>query len=56
VTIEGTPALSMKIAGGVHGDVATASIAVNSIPKVIEGTPGFHTMRSLPIPSWYGGR
>jgi 4-hydroxy-tetrahydrodipicolinate reductase len=56
VTIEGTPALSMKIAGGVHGDVATASIAVNSIPKVIQGTPGFHTMRSLPIPSWYGGR
>ena len=56
VTVEGTPALSMKIAGGVHGDVATASITVNSIPKVIHGTPGFHTMRSLPIPSWFGGK
>ncbi len=55
VEIEGTPALSMKIAGGVHGDVATASITVNSIPKVLEATPGLHTMRSLPIPSWFGG-
>jgi hypothetical protein len=54
--IEGTPRLSMKIAGGVHGDVATASIAVNSIPKVLEASPGLHTMRSLPIPSWFGGR
>lgn len=56
VEIDGTPALSMKIAGGVHGDVATASIAVNSIPKVLAAGPGLHTMRSLPIPSWFGGR
>ena len=55
VDIEGTPALSMKIAGGVHGDVATASITVNSIPKVLHAAPGLHTMRSLPIPSWFGG-
>ena len=54
VDVEGTPALSMKIAGGVHGDVATASIAVNSIPKVLEAAPGLHTMRTLPIPSWAG--
>jgi len=53
VDIEGVPRLSMKIAGGGHGDVATTSIAVNSIPKVIEAAPGLHTMRSLPIPSWF---
>jgi hypothetical protein len=52
VEIAGTPRLSMKIAGGVHGDVATASITVNSIPKVLEAAPGLHTMRTLPIPSW----
>jgi len=52
VDIDGTPALAMKIAGGVHGDVATASITVNSIPKVIDAAPGLHTMRTLPIPSW----
>lgn len=52
VDVDGTPKLSMKIAGGVHGDVATASITVNSIPKVLAATPGLHTMRTLPIPSW----
>jgi 4-hydroxy-tetrahydrodipicolinate reductase len=56
VDVEGTPRLSMKIAGGVHGDVATASITVNSIPKVLQAPPGLHTMRSLPIPSWFGGK
>jgi hypothetical protein len=56
VDVEGTPRLSMKIAGGVHGDVATASITVNSIPKVLHAPPGLHTMRSLPIPSWFGGK
>jgi 4-hydroxy-tetrahydrodipicolinate reductase len=56
VEVQGTPNLSMTIAGGVHGDIATASITVNSIPKVIAAAPGLHTMRSLPIPSWFGGR
>jgi hypothetical protein len=56
VEVAGNPPLSMKIAGGVHGDVATASITVNSIPKVLAAPPGLHTMRSLPIPSWFGGR
>jgi 2,4-diaminopentanoate dehydrogenase len=56
VRVEGSPALHMKIAGGVHGDVATASITVNSMPKVIEAPAGLHTMRSLPIPSFFGGK
>ncbi len=55
VRIEGSPALEMKLAGGVHGDVATASITVNSMPKVIAAPAGLHTMRSLPIPSFFGG-
>jgi 4-hydroxy-tetrahydrodipicolinate reductase len=46
----------MKIAGGIHGDVATASIVVNSIPKVITAPPGLHTMRDLPLPSFFPGR
>jgi len=56
VRIEGSPALTMKIPGGVHGDIATASIVVNSIPKIIDAAPGLHTMRDLPIPSYFGGR
>ena len=56
VEITGSPALKMKIAGGVHGDIATASIVVNSLPKILEVPPGLHTMRDMPVPSFYGGR
>lgn len=52
VDIEGAPRLAMKIAGGIHGDVATASIVVNSIPRVLAAAPGLHTMRDLPLPSF----
>jgi hypothetical protein len=56
VDIVGSPPLSMKIAGGIHGDIATASIVVNSIPHVLVASPGLHTMRDLPLPSFYPGR
>jgi hypothetical protein len=56
VEITGSPALHMKIAGGVHGDIATASIVVNSLPKILDAAPGLHTMRDMAIPSFYGGR
>jgi 4-hydroxy-tetrahydrodipicolinate reductase len=56
VDIEGSPRLSMKIPGGIPGDLATASIVVNSIPKVLSAAPGLHTMRDLPLPSFFPGR
>jgi hypothetical protein len=56
VEIEGTPNLSMKIAGGIHGDIATASIVVNSIARVLNAPPGLHTMRDLPLPSFFPGK
>jgi 2,4-diaminopentanoate dehydrogenase len=55
VEIVGSPALKSKVAGGVHGDIATASIVVNSLPKVLEVAPGLHTMRDMPLPSFFGG-
>ncbi|HUL74383.1 MAG TPA: hypothetical protein VLT86_14850 [Vicinamibacterales bacterium] len=55
VRIAGNPPLSMKLAGGVHGDVATASITVNSIPKVLAAAPGLRTMRDVALPSFFGG-
>jgi 4-hydroxy-tetrahydrodipicolinate reductase len=55
VEITGSPAIKSKIAGGVHGDIATASIVVNSLPRVLEVAPGLHTMRDMPLPSFYGG-
>ena len=55
VEIAGSPAIRSKIAGGVHGDIATASIVVNSLPKILEVAPGLHTMRDMPLPSFFGG-
>lgn len=55
VRIEGSPNLRVRAIGGYHGDIATASIVVNSLPKVIDASPGLHTMRTLPIPSFFRG-
>jgi 4-hydroxy-tetrahydrodipicolinate reductase len=55
VRIEGSPNLRVRAIGGYHGDVATASIVVNSLPKVIDAKPGLHTMRTMPIPSFFRG-
>jgi 4-hydroxy-tetrahydrodipicolinate reductase len=55
VRVKGNPPLSMKLAGGVHGDVATASIAVNSIPKILKAAPGLRTMMDMTLPSFFGG-
>ena len=56
VTVEGSPRITQKIAGGLHGDIATASITVNSIPKILRVTPGLRTMADMPVPSWFGGK
>jgi len=56
VLIEGSPRLHSKIEGGVHGDIATASVAVNAIPAIIVAPPGLRTMRDMRLPSFYGGR
>jgi 4-hydroxy-tetrahydrodipicolinate reductase len=56
VTIEGSPRIHSRIDGGVHGDIATASMTINSIPSVITASPGFHTMRDMRLPSFYAVR
>jgi 4-hydroxy-tetrahydrodipicolinate reductase len=56
ILVEGVPRLAQKISGGVHGDIATASITVNSIPKVMNAAPGLRTMRDMALPSWFGGK
>jgi hypothetical protein len=55
IEIDGSPRLSVRIPGGIHGDIATAALVVNSIPKVLEAGPGLHTMRDLPLPSFFPG-
>ena len=56
VLIDGSPRLYSKVQGGIHGDVATASMTVNSIPRVITAAPGLRTMRDMPLPSFFGVR
>lgn len=55
VVIEGSPRIESRIDRGIHGDVATVAMAVNSIPAAIAATPGFRTMRDMRLPSFYGG-
>ena len=55
IEITGSPALKSTVSTGIHGDIATASITVNSIPKILEVAPGLHTMRDMPLPSFFGG-
>jgi 4-hydroxy-tetrahydrodipicolinate reductase len=56
VTIDGVPPLELKFTGGIHGDIATASMVVNSIPKVLDAKPGLRTMADMTLPSFAGER
>ncbi len=49
VLIEGKPNLRMTIEGGIHGDLATAAIAVNCIPAMFEVQPGLRTPKDMPM-------
>jgi len=52
IIIKGVPNIHQKIIGGVHGDIGTASIVVNLIPKVLIAKPGLLTMKDLPVPCY----
>jgi hypothetical protein len=56
VLIDGSPRLYSKVQGGIHGDIATASITVNAIPHVLTAAPGLRTMRDMPLPSFFAAR
>ena len=49
IVIEGTPKIDLTIRDGLPGDMATAAIVVNSIPRVIDAEPGLMTMKDLPL-------
>lgn len=49
VEIEGDPPVRMTIAGGLHGDIATAAIAINAIPSVVRAAPGLASMSEVPL-------
>lgn len=49
VILDGRPALDVTVAGGVHGDAATAAVLVNSAPRLLVTEPGLRTMLDLPL-------
>jgi len=49
ITLSGHPNIHLVIPGGSHGDIATASVAVNSIPVILDAPAGLRTARDLPI-------
>jgi 4-hydroxy-tetrahydrodipicolinate reductase len=49
VLVDGEPPVDMTIRGGLAGDVATAALVVNVIPKVVAAAPGVTTMKDLPL-------
>ncbi|MEM2739533.1 MAG: hypothetical protein QXQ29_01870 [Candidatus Bathyarchaeia archaeon] len=51
IDMEGTPTIRERIAPCIHGDIGTAAIIVNSIPKVLNASPGLKTMKDLQVPS-----
>lgn len=50
VVVKGEPDVHQKILGGVHGDVGTVSMVVNTVPLAIVAPPGLKTMKDLPLP------
>jgi 2,4-diaminopentanoate dehydrogenase len=50
VELNGSPSLTLTVAEGIPGDMATAAIVVNAIPRVLAASPGLATMIDLPVP------
>ena len=56
VEIQGDPNLRSRVEGGFPGDIATASVLVNAIPRVVAAPPGLLTMKDLPPVYCWPGR
>lgn len=46
--------MDVVIKGGTHGDIATAAMLVNAVPRIVEAPPGLLTMKDIPIISARG--
>ena len=55
ISIKGKPNMEVIVKGGIQGDIGTASMTVNAIPRVICAPPGLLTMLDLPLVHPYKG-
>jgi hypothetical protein len=51
ININGRPSINLSIRPEIAGGIATAAIALNMIPIVVNASPGLATMTSLPLPA-----
>jgi hypothetical protein len=51
VIIEGIPKIHERIIGGVHGDIGTVAMTINTIPKAVEAPAGIKVMKDIAAPS-----
>ncbi|MBN1223348.1 MAG: dihydrodipicolinate reductase [Candidatus Aminicenantes bacterium] len=51
VIVEGVPRIHERIIGGVHGDIGTVAVTINTIPNAVSASPGVKTMKDLPAAS-----
>jgi 4-hydroxy-tetrahydrodipicolinate reductase len=51
VSIDGIPPIRQRIHGGVHGDIGTVAVTVNTVPHAVEAPAGLRTMIELPPPA-----
>lgn len=51
IVIEGTPNIRERIIGGVHGDIGTVAVTINTIPRAVDASAGIKLMKDLPPPS-----
>lgn len=51
VIVDGVPGIDLVWKGGVHGDIATSAITLNSIASLRAAAPGLHTMATIPLVS-----
>jgi 4-hydroxy-tetrahydrodipicolinate reductase len=49
VEIDSDPPVRMTVAGGLHGDIATAAIVVNAIPSAVRAGAGLASMADAPL-------
>ena len=49
IELRGLPALTLRVPGGTHGDLATAAAVVNAVPLVVAAPPGLRTVADLPV-------
>lgn len=51
IIIEGEPNIHQKIIGGVHGDIGTMAVTINTIARVVEAPAGLKLMKDLSLPT-----